>query len=64
MAKKLLIHKSHEEAERYVLEQGFERTPEERILWLLKQIKRMHKYSPVKKQPKGYVLKKLESKEE
>ncbi|WP_420388117.1 hypothetical protein [Roseivirga sp.] len=50
------IHKNHEEAERYVLEQGFKRTPEERILWLLKHIKTMQRFNPIKRKPGGYVL--------
>ena len=58
MAKEVKFHKNHEEAERYVLEQGFERTPEERILWLLRHIKTMHKFNPVQKEPRGFVLKK------
>ncbi len=58
MAKEVVFHKNHMEAERHVLEQGFERTPEERILWLLKANKMMQKLSSTKKQPQGYVLKK------
>jgi len=58
MAKEVKFHKNHDEAERYVLEQGFERTPKERILWLLKHVKTMHKFNSVQKEPKGLLLKK------
>ena len=56
MSKKVIIHKTHEEAAQYVLEQGFKRTPEERIKWLLEMNKRMHRFNPVKKHFKGMVL--------
>ena len=58
MAKQLKVHKNHEAAAQAVLEEGFRRTPEERILWLLKQIKQMQKLNPTAKPPRGYVLKK------
>jgi hypothetical protein len=59
MAKPVRIFKSHEESERYMLEQSLNRTPEERILWLLNQIKIMNKFQPNKKQPRGFELKKI-----
>tara|TARA_B100001971_G_C17948305_1_gene411240 strand:+ start:386 stop:616 length:231 start_codon:yes stop_codon:yes gene_type:complete len=57
MAKEVRFHKNHEEAERYVLEQGFRRTHEERILWLLKHIRTMQKFNPTKREMSGYILK-------
>ena len=64
MAKQLKVHQNHEEAARAVLEEGFRRSPEERILWLLRQIKQMQKLNPTAKPPRGYVLKKKALKEE
>ncbi len=65
MAKQLTVHQNHEEAARKVLEEGFCRTPEERMVWLLRQIKQMQKLNPTAKKPRGYVLKKkANSKEE
>ena len=58
MAKQLKIHKNHEEAAKHLLEEGFRRSPEERIVWLLRQIKQMQKLNPTAKPPRGYVLKK------
>lgn len=58
MAKEMRFHKNHEEAERYVLEQGFKRTHEERILWLLNHMRTMQKFNPTQREMKGFVLKK------
>lgn len=58
MGKPLRIFKSYEESERYIMEQSFNRTPEERILWLLNQIKVMNKFQDNKKEPRGFQLKK------
>lgn len=58
MGKPLRIFKSYEESERYMMEQSFNRTPEERILWLLNQIKVMNKFQTNKKEPRGFQLKK------
>ncbi|KYG82430.1 hypothetical protein [Roseivirga echinicomitans] len=58
MGKSIRIFKSHEESERYMLEQSLKRTPEERILWLLNQIKIMNKFQSNKKEPRGFQLKK------
>jgi hypothetical protein len=57
MGKPVRIFKSHEESERYMLEQSLARTPEERILWLLKQNEIMYQMNPVKKKSKGLALK-------
>lgn len=43
-----------------MLEQGFDRTPEERINWLLKQNKIMNQLNQNKREPKGFVLKKID----
>ncbi|KYG79402.1 hypothetical protein AWW67_13605 [Roseivirga seohaensis] len=58
MGKSIRIFKSHEESERYMLEQSLNRTPEERILWLLNQVKIMNKFQPNKKEARGFQLKK------
>ena len=58
MGKSIRIFKSHEESERFMLEQSLNRTPEERILWLLNQIKIMNEFQPNKKEPRGFQLKK------
>lgn len=57
MAKEMRFHKNHQEAERYVLEQGFKRTHEERILWLLNHMRTMQKLNPTQREMKGFVLK-------
>lgn len=59
MAKPVRIFKSHEESERFMLEQSLNRTPEEQIIWLLNQIKVMNKFHPNKKQFRGFELKKI-----
>ena len=57
MGKPVRILKSHEESERYMLEQSLKRTPEERILWLLRQNELMFQMNPIKKNSKGLELK-------
>ena len=57
MTNEVRFHKNHEEAERYVLEQGFRRTPEERIVWLLKHLKTMQRFNPKPKELQGFILK-------
>jgi len=56
--KPVRIIENNEEAEETILQQGFDRTPEERMTWLLNQIKIMNRLNPSKKKPKGFVLKK------
>jgi hypothetical protein len=58
--KPVRIIQNNQEAEKIILEQGFDRTPEERINWLLKQIKIMNQLNPSKRKPKGFVLKKID----
>jgi hypothetical protein len=63
--KPVKIIQNNEEAEKMILQQGFDRTPEERIAWLLKQIKIMNRLNSTKKKPKGFELKRIKkSKEE
>ena len=57
MTKKVEVLKSNEEAERRVLEKSFNRSPEERIIWLISQIELMNKMNPLKKKSSGYELK-------
>uniref|UniRef100_UPI0040486171 hypothetical protein n=1 Tax=Roseivirga sp. TaxID=1964215 RepID=UPI0040486171 len=59
MAKPVRIFKSHEESERFMLEQSLNRTPEEQIIWLLNQIKVMNKFHPNKKKSRVFELKKI-----
>ena len=56
MSKTIKIFKDHQEAQRNMLEASFKRTPEERILWLLRQIKVMNRMNPVKKKSEGFIL--------
>lgn len=58
MSKEIRFHKNHEDAERYVLEKGFKRSHEERIVWLLNHIRTLQKFNPIKKEMSGYILKK------
>lgn len=57
MTKEVEVLRNHKEAERRVLEKSFNRTPEERIIWLIGQMELMNKMNPLKKKSSGYELK-------
>ncbi len=58
MAKKVQFIASREEAARQVLEASFNRTHEERIRWLYRQVAIMQEFNPSIHKPSGYALKK------
>ena len=60
MLKPVKIIQNNEEAEKIMLQQGFERTPEERINWLFNQIRIMQEMNPTKKTSKGLELKRID----